>query len=73
MRATMLPDPLAAAWLIDPKIAGRLLATGMRMELGQNAMRGASITQRGDGVRLILDIDKPGFDRVLSRVITLKP
>jgi hypothetical protein len=69
----MLPDPLAAAWLIDPKIAGRLLATGMRMELGQNAMRGASITQRGDGVRLILDIEKAGFDRMLSRVIALKP
>ena len=44
----------------------------MRMELGQNAMRGASITQRGDGVQLIVDIDKPGFDRILSRVIGLK-
>ncbi len=72
MRITMLPDPLAAAWLVDPKIAGQPLATGMRMELGQNAMRGASITQRGDGVQLIVDIDKPGFDRILSRVIGLK-
>ena len=59
---TMLPDPLTAAWLVDPAIAGRLLATGLRMELGQNAMRGASITQRGSGVKLILDIDKSGFD-----------
>jgi len=72
VRATMLPDPLAAAWLIQPHIAGKLLATGMRMELGHTTMRGASITQRGDGVRLILDLDKPGFDRILSRVIGLK-
>lgn len=72
MRITMLPDPLAAAWLIDPRIAGRLVDTGLRMELGQNALRGACITQRGTGVKLILDVDKAGFDRVLSRVIALK-
>lgn len=72
VRATMLPDPLTAAWLVDPAIAGRLLATGLRMELGQNAMRGASVTQRGSGVKLILDIDKSGFDRILCRVVALK-
>ncbi|MGA2614829.1 MAG: nucleoside hydrolase [Spirochaetia bacterium] len=72
VRATMLPDPLTAAWLVDPAIAGRLLATGLRMELGQNAMRGASVTQRGSGVKLILDIDKSGFDRILCRVAALK-
>lgn len=72
VRATMLPDPLTAAWLVDPAIAGRLLATGLRMELGQNAMRGASVTQRGSGVKLILDIDKSGFDRILCRVVSLK-
>ena len=72
VRAALLPDPLAAAWLVDPGIAGRLLSTGLRMELGQNAMRGASVTQRGSGVRLILDIDKVRFDQVLSRVIELK-
>jgi purine nucleosidase len=71
-RATMLPDPLAAAWLVDPRIAKTLTPTGMRMELGQNAMRGASVTQRGDGVKLILDIDKSEFDRILTRVIGLK-
>jgi len=71
-RVTMLPDPLAAAWLIHPGIAGRLVETGLRMELGQNALRGACITQRGTGVKLILDIDKAGFDRVLSRVVALK-
>jgi inosine-uridine nucleoside N-ribohydrolase len=71
-RVTMLPDPLAAAWLIEPGIAGRLLGTGLRMELGQNALRGACITQRGSGVKVILDVDKSGFDRILSRVIALK-
>jgi purine nucleosidase len=71
-RATMLPDPLAAAWLVDPRIAKTITPTGMRMELGQNVMRGASVTQRGDGVKLILDIDKSEFDRILTRVIGLK-
>ncbi|HVP19783.1 MAG TPA: nucleoside hydrolase [Spirochaetia bacterium] len=71
-RVTMLPDPLTAAWLIEPAIAGRLLETGLRMELGQNALRGACITRRGSGVKLIQDIDKSGFDRILSRVIALK-
>ncbi|HUI70926.1 MAG TPA: nucleoside hydrolase [Spirochaetia bacterium] len=72
VRLTMLPDPLAAAWLIEPRIARRVLSTGMRMELDHSTMRGASVTQRGDGIRLILDIDKPGFDLILSRVIGLK-
>ncbi len=71
-RFTMLPDPLAAAWLIDPGIGGRLMETGLRMELGQNALRGACITQRGSGVKVVLDIDKSKFDRILSRVIALK-
>ena len=71
-RATMLPDPLAAACLIDPSISRKTVRTGLRMELGQNSLRGASITQRGDAVRLFLDIDKPGFDRILTRVIALK-
>ena len=71
-RLTLLPDPLAAAWLIDPRIARRVVDTGLRMELGQNALRGACITQRGTGVSLILDIDKAGFDAVLSRVVALK-
>ena len=42
-RVTMLPDPLAAAWLIEPRIAGRLVASGMRMELDHSTMRGASV------------------------------
>jgi len=70
-RVTMLPDPLTAAWLVDPGIARSIRATGMRMELGQNVMRGASITQRGDAVKLIFDIDKDAFDRILTRVIGL--
>lgn len=73
VRATMLPDPLAAACLIDPSIAARTLRTGLRMELGQTTMRGASITQRGSAVKLFIDIDKQAFDRVLKRVIALKP
>jgi len=72
VRASMLPDPLAAACLIDPAIAGRILNTGLRMELGQNTMRGASITQRGSGVQVFLDIDRQAFDRLLKRVIALK-
>jgi len=73
VRATMLPDPLAAACLVDPSIAARVLRTGLRMELGQNTMRGASITQRGSGVKVLLDIDRQAFDRLLKRVIALKP
>jgi inosine-uridine nucleoside N-ribohydrolase len=71
-RATMLPDPLAAACLIDPSISRRTVRTGLRMELGRNALRGASVTQRGGAVRLFLDIDKSDFDRILTRVIALK-
>lgn len=71
-RATMLPDPLAAACLIDPSISRRMVRTGLRMELDHGALRGASITQRGAAVKLFLDIDKAGFDRILTRVIALK-
>ena len=73
IRASTLPDPLAAACLVDPAIATRTVLTGLRMELGQNAMRGASITQRGSAVKVFLDIDREGFDRILTRVVALKP
>ncbi len=71
-RLTMLPDPLAAAWLIDPGVAARVIEMDLRMELGQNALRGACITQRGSGVKVVLDVDKSKFDRMLSRVMTVK-
>lgn len=72
VRASALPDPLAAACLIDPSIARRTLHTGLRMELGQSTLRGACITQRGSVVTVLLDIDKSGFDRLLRRVVGLK-
>jgi inosine-uridine nucleoside N-ribohydrolase len=72
-RATMLPDPLTAAYLVDRGIARRTLTSGLRMELDRGERRGASVLADGKPSNIVVDVDKPGFMRILSRVIGLKP
>jgi purine nucleosidase len=71
-RATMLPDPLAAAYLVDRGIARRTITSGLRMELDRGERRGASVLAGGSAANIVLDVDKPGFMRILSRVIGLR-
>jgi purine nucleosidase len=72
-RATMLPDPLTAAYLVDRGIARRTLSSGLRMELDRGERRGASVLAGGRASNIVLDVDKAGFMRILSRIVGLKP
>ena len=73
IRATMLPDPLTAAYLVDRGIARRTLTRGLRMELDRGERRGASVLADGKASNIVLDVDKAGFMRILSRIIGLRP
>jgi inosine-uridine nucleoside N-ribohydrolase len=72
MRGTVLPDPLAAGYLVDPSIASRVIQGNLRMELAPGSLRGASVTVEGRRVNIVLAVDKPPFTRILTRVIGLR-
>lgn len=67
-RAAMFPDPLAMAYVVNPDIAKRVLAGDLAMELAETPRRGASVRRRGQRVRLVMEIDKPGFQSILLRI-----
>ena len=72
-RATMLPDPLAAAYLVEPGIVRTARRMGLRMELAPGELRGASVPdEAGAPVNVLLDVDKSAFMNVLSRIVALK-
>jgi inosine-uridine nucleoside N-ribohydrolase len=67
-----LPDPLAAAYLVDPGVARKVVTGGLRMELNQGTLRGASVRWEERRLAIVLEIDKSRFDAILSRIIALK-
>ena len=71
-RSTMLPDPLAAAYLIDRGIARTTIQSGLRMELDRGERRGAGVLAGGQEANIVLNVDKAGFMKLLSRVIALR-
>ena len=73
IRATMLPDPLTAAYLVDRGIARRTVKSGLRMELDRGERRGASVLSQGRESNIVLDVDKARFMAVLSRIKGLRP
>ena len=72
-RSTMLPDPLAAAYLVDRGIARTTIRSGLRMELDRGERRGAVVLAGGQEANIVLNVDKSGFMRILMRVIALRP
>jgi purine nucleosidase len=73
VRATMLPDPLTAAYLVDRGIARKTVRSGLRMELDRGERRGASVLSQGRQSNIVLDVDKAGFMEILSRIKGLRP
>jgi len=71
-RGIYLPDPLTAAFLVDPGVARKVVTGGLRMELNQGTLRGASIRWEGRRHSIVLEIDKSRFDAILSRIVALK-
>jgi inosine-uridine nucleoside N-ribohydrolase len=71
-RLSMLPDPLTAAWLVDPTIARRTVRSNLRMELAPGERRGACLAEPGERLTLVPEIDKHRFDAVLLRIAGLQ-
>jgi purine nucleosidase len=71
-KGIFLPDPLTAAYLVDPGIASKVVTGGLRMELNQGTLRGASVRWEDRRLAIVLEFDKSRFDAILSRIIALK-
>ena len=72
VRGIFLPDPLTAAYLVEPGIARKVITSGLRMELNQGTLRGASVRWEDRRLAIVLEFDKSRFDAILLRIIALK-
>jgi inosine-uridine nucleoside N-ribohydrolase len=70
-RAAMFPDPLCMAYVVDAAIAKQVLAGDLAMELAATPRRGASVHRQGQRVKLVMEIDKAGFQSILLRIRNL--
>jgi len=70
-RAAMFPDPLTMAYVVNPAIAKQVLAGNLEMELADTPRRGASVHRKGQRVKLVMEIDKAGFQSILLRIRNL--
>jgi len=70
-RAAMFPDPLTMAYVVNPAIAKQVLIGDLHMELADTPRRGASVHRQGQRVKLVMEIDKAGFQSILLRIRNL--
>jgi inosine-uridine nucleoside N-ribohydrolase len=70
-RVAMFPDPITMAYVADQELALKQLTGNLRMEPTDSPRRGASIPEKGERVRLITEIDKIGFQRLLLEIRNL--
>ncbi|UCF99585.1 MAG: nucleoside hydrolase [Spirochaetaceae bacterium] len=70
-RMAMFPDPLTMAYVVNPSIAREELRGDLKMELTGSPRRGASVRQKGERVKLIMEIDKGEFQSILLRIRNL--
>lgn len=64
----MHPDPIAMACALDPTIRRTRRIMGLRMELNQSTLRGASVRCEGEHVTAIMEVDREGYVAVLRRI-----
>ena len=65
---TALADPLAMACALDAGIIERSHNGGLRMELSDTAMRGATVPWPGDGLKIVDSVDREAFSGLLGEV-----
>lgn len=69
--SVMHADPFAMACAIDPDVVSAKIHAGLRMELGNNAMRGMSVRCEGYGVTCMLDLDMERYGAILRSMAAL--
>jgi inosine-uridine nucleoside N-ribohydrolase len=67
----MLPDPIAMAYVVKPAIARKETNCNLKMEPTGSPRRGASVRQQGNRLKLIMEIDKAGFQSILMEICNL--
>jgi purine nucleosidase len=70
-RAAMFPDPIAMAYVVKPAIARKETNCNLKMEPTGSPRRGASVRQQGNRLKLIMEIDKAGFQSILMEICNL--
>ncbi len=65
---TALADPLAMACALEAGIIERSHNGGLRMELSDTAMRGATVPWPGDGIKIVDAVDRQRFSAQLGEV-----
>jgi hypothetical protein len=56
---------------VDQGIARKTLQGNLRVELNQSTPHGAGVTGAGRRLKIVFEIDKSAFTRILSSVIAL--
>lgn len=64
VRASVFPDPVAVAYVINDKVAKSKIIGNMKMELNNNTMRGASVLTEGERMEIITEIDPEVFKKI---------
>ena len=70
-RVAMFPDPITMAYVVNPAVAREQVRADLKMEPTDSPRRGASVRQPGERVKLIMEIDKAGFQRLLLGIRNL--
>ncbi len=68
IRATMLPDPEAMAYVINRDSALKKITGALTMELNNNTLRGASVLGDGHKMEIITEVNKETFVGVLKSI-----
>ncbi len=67
---TALADPVAMAVALDPNVVWARHDGYLKLELGHNALRGASVPWNGSGMNIIDELDMEAFVAMLQEVFT---
>jgi purine nucleosidase len=70
-RVAMFPDPITMAYVVNPAISREQIKSDLKMEAAGSPRRGASLLEKGDRVKLIMEIDMAGFQSILLEIRNL--
>jgi len=70
-RVAMFPDPITMAYVVNPTISREQFKSDLKMEAADSPRRGASLLEKGDRVKMIMEIDMAGFQSILLEIRNL--
>ena len=67
IRGEVFPDPLTMAYVIDERVAKKVILGDMEMELNYTTMRGASVLLEGERLKIVVELDRDVFVELLKK------